>query len=128
MKRIFIIFALLIFISSSSIYSQDSMEVFSKLTDEDIELNLLEGVKSDNLGLKVSAAYFLGERKSQKSVIPLMKILREDKSPEARIMAALSLFKIGDERGLFAVKQAIKFDDNDQVKKMCEILTQMGRK
>jgi hypothetical protein len=43
-------------------------------------------------------------------------------------MAALSLFKIGDERGLFAVKQAIKFDDNDQVKKMCEILTQMGRK
>ncbi|MDX1701009.1 MAG: HEAT repeat domain-containing protein [Melioribacteraceae bacterium] len=125
MSRIFLISALLMFFSSSLVFSQDSIQVFSKLTDEDIELNLLEGVNSDNLGLRVSAAYFLGERKSQKSVIPLMKILREDKSPEARIMAALSLFKIGDDRGLFAVKQAIKFDDNEQVKKMCEILTQM---
>ena len=54
-----------------------------------------------------------------------MNILHTDKSPEARIMAALSLFKIGDERGIYAIKQAVQFDDNEWVKKMCNIFYQM---
>ena len=77
------------------------------------------------MGLKVSSAYYLGEIESQKAVIPLMGILKSDKNPEARIMAALALFKIGNEKGMFAVQQAVKFDDNEQVKKMCEIFYNM---
>jgi len=46
-------------------------------------------------------------------------------SSAARIMAALSLYKIGNERGIFAIKQAIQFDADEQVKKMCSILYQM---
>jgi len=109
----------------TSIYPQDSIKVLKRLNDESVDQNYLKGVKADNLGLKISASYYLGERKSSKAVIPLMSILKSDKSPEARVMAALSLFKIGDERGLYAVKQAVKFDDNEWVRKMCNIFYQM---
>jgi HEAT repeat protein len=116
---------LFIFFSSGPVFSQDSAKAVSKITDEDIEINYLAGVKTANLGLKVSAAYYLGERKSQRSVIPLMNMLHTDTSPEARIMAALSLYKIGDERGIYAIQRAADFDDNEQVKKMCKILYDM---
>jgi hypothetical protein len=108
-----------------TVYPQDSIKVLKRINDESIDLNYLEGIKAGNEGLRISASYYLGERKSSKAVIPLMKILKSDKSPEARIMAALSLFKIGDERGIYAIKQAIQFDDNDWVKKMCGIFYQM---
>ena len=95
----------------TSVYPQDTIKVLKKISDETVDQNYLEGVKADNLGLKISASYYLGERKSSKAVIPLM--------------AALSLFKIGDERGIYAIKQAVTFDDNEWVKKMCNIFYQM---
>ena len=81
--------------------------------------NLMNGVNSGNQGLRMSSTYFLGELKSDEAVIPLMSILKSDENEEARIMAALSLSKIGDSRGVYAVKQAIKFDSSERVKKMC---------
>jgi hypothetical protein len=84
--------------------------------------NLLEGVSSDNLGLKLSAAYYLGEYECSEAVIPLLNILKNSEREEARITAALALFKINDARGMFAVKQAIKFDKSDRVKKVCSNL------
>ncbi|MDP2364087.1 MAG: HEAT repeat domain-containing protein [Ignavibacteria bacterium] len=86
--------------------------------------NLMNGINSENQGLKMSSSYFLGELKSEEAVIPLMKILKSDENEEARIMAALSLVKIGDARGLFAIKQAVKFDNSERVKKMCSIFYQ----
>lgn len=127
MQRIFNIvvpIVAMLFISSSA-YSQDSIKVVPRISDEDIEINYLQGAESDNLGLKISAAYQLGERKSKKAVIPLMKVLRNDSVAEARIMAALSLYKIGDERGIFAIKKAMEFDEDKQVKQMCSIFYQM---
>jgi HEAT repeats len=116
---------ILLFFWAALAYSQDSVNVIPKTTSGDIDLNYLNGVKSDNLGLRASSAYYLGERKSEKAVIPLMEVLRSDTSSAARIMAALSLYKIGNERGIFAIKQAIQFDADEQVKKMCSILYQM---
>ena len=46
------------------------------------EQNLLIGLESDNQGVKESSAYMLGEIKSAKAVVPLMKMLRsDDRSP-----------------------------------------------
>jgi hypothetical protein len=114
-----------LFLFSMVVYPQDSLQVLKRISDDTINLNYLEGAKGENLGLKISASYYLGERKSDKAVIPLMNILHTDKSPEARIMAALSLFKIGDSRGLYAIKEAAQKDDNEWVKKMCNIFYQM---
>jgi hypothetical protein len=84
-----------------------------------VELNLLNGLENENAGLKSSSAFLLGEFKSEKSVIPLMRVLRNNEDPALRIMAALALYKIGDARGIWAVQQASRFDDNECVRKKC---------
>lgn len=86
--------------------------------------SLTNGLHSDNVGLRTSSIFMLGELKSNESVIELMRILREDEFEEARILAALSLYKIGDARGINAVKQRIKFDESDRVKRICQLLYQ----
>ena len=40
----------------------------------------------------------------------------------ARIIAAISLIKIGSERSTYVVKQGIQFNDSDKVRRMCEHL------
>lgn len=90
------------------------------ITKDIVIENLINGINSENEGLKSSSTYFLGELKSTEAVIPLLKILKNDVNEEARIMAALSLTKIGDLRGIYAVKQAIKFDSSDRVRKLCQ--------
>lgn len=86
---------------------------------ETVETNLLEGLTSNNLGLRVSAAYYLGEYKSERAVLPLLKMLHNEKEEGARIQAALALIKIGNEKGVFMVKQASRFDESARVRNMC---------
>lgn len=82
--------------------------------------NLLLGVKSQNEGLKLSALFQMGNYDTEKSVIELMRTLKDDPKDEARITAALSLYKLGDARGIYAVKRAAVFDESPRVRKMCE--------
>ena len=82
--------------------------------------NLVAGIKSDNLGLKTSSLYHLGSYDSEKAIIELLRALKDEKIESARISAALSLIKLGDARGIYAVKRAIKFDDSERVRNLCE--------
>ena len=85
-----------------------------------IELNCLEGMHSENLGLRVGSAYLAGEIHSAKSVICLLSMFNNEKNEGARIQAALSLLKIGDGRGIRAIEFASRHDSNDHVKRMCK--------
>ncbi|NJD21166.1 MAG: hypothetical protein FIA82_00630 [Melioribacter sp.] len=89
-------------------------------TYETIELNRLIGLASDNEGLRVSCAFNLGEMKSQNAVIPLMQLLREGKTLEERVIAALSLVKIGNAQGVYLVSRLAKFADCEKTRRMCE--------
>lgn len=80
--------------------------------------SLIEGLNSDNRGLKTSCAYLLGELNVTEGIIPLMRLLRNDESEEVRICAALALYKIGTPISIFAVKQAIRFDESNRVRKL----------
>jgi HEAT repeat protein len=81
--------------------------------------NLLIGLRSDNQGLKESSAYMLGELKAGEAVVPLMAILRSDAPESSRIVAALALCRIGDSRGVYAVKRAVQFDESASVQQKC---------
>jgi HEAT repeat protein len=83
------------------------------------ETNLLIAINTNNYGLKSSAAQILGDIKSEKAVIPLMKILKSSDDENLRIVAALSLYKIQSAKGMFAVRQAIRFDESARVRKVC---------
>ena len=92
--------------------------VKAKITDNTVA-SLMEGLNSENLGLKSSSAYMIGELQLSKAVIPLMKILHQEKNEEMRIAAALALYKIGSPIAIQAVKQSIRFDDSERVSKLC---------
>ncbi len=97
-------------------------EKYAGMTKEKYDaaiVNLMIGLKSDNLGLKTSSAFMLGELKAQEAVVPLMAILRSEDNECCRIVAALALCRIGDERGVYAVKRAVKFDESAQVAQKC---------
>jgi len=82
--------------------------------------NYIVGVKSDNVGLKISSAYFLGEMKAELAVIPLLRMFREETNDNAKIAAALALVKIGNPMGVYIVKQYSQLSDNERVRNMCE--------
>jgi hypothetical protein len=61
----------------------------------------------------------LGELKATEAVVPLMAILRSDDRECCRTVAALALCRIGEARGVFAVKRAVKFDESESVQQKC---------
>lgn len=85
------------------------------------EQNLIKELSTKSLDTRVSSVLSLGDMKSSKAMIPLLKILHDEKQDEMRIVAALSLIKIGNPIGVFQVKQAIKFDKSERVRRMCAI-------
>jgi len=84
-----------------------------------IEDNLFIGMVSDNLGLQRSCALMLGEIVSDRAVVPLMAVLHNSSDENLRVAAAWSLCKIGDARGVYAVKMAVKYDESAKVQTTC---------
>ncbi len=96
--------------------------------NDKIEQNLLVGLNSDNLGLKTSSAYLLGDFGTGKSLIPLMKVLRNGETEEARISAAVALIKMNTAQSVFAVKQSGMFDESQRVRRLCIMFYQQSLK
>ena len=120
MKALFII-VLLVTVTSYSVEAKRNLDTERSAKYELIEANRLLGLQSDNQGLRESCAYFLGEMKSQKAVFPLMAMLREENAPtSSRIIAALSLMKIGNTQGVYMVSRAAKFNGSGRVRYICE--------
>ena len=121
MKRHSTLFAVsLLLLLSFRILPQETAEQNSSTKEACIQ-TLLQGITTENLGLQAGCTYMLGELCCGKSVVKLLDILHNGQSEELRILAALSLYKIQDSRGIFAIKQAIRFDDSKRVSRMCEI-------
>jgi HEAT repeat protein len=121
MKRIAMSLGVLVLLAAFTTLAAGG-EKYAGLTNEKYDaavVNLMIGLKSDNLGLKQSSAFMLGELKAQEAVVPLMAILRSQEPECCRIVAALALCRIGDERGVFAVKRAVKFDESVEVAQKC---------
>lgn len=91
----------------------------SRLSLEKGEQMLIKSLESDNYGVRTSAAQILGDMKSTKAVIPLMKMLKSSKDECCRIIAAVSLSKIESSMGRYTVAQAAKFDSSPRVRKVC---------
>ncbi len=118
-KQVVILAVSLLLLSIVSAFAQEDRIIgATPLTKESTD-NYLTDLKSDNLGVRVSAAYFVGEYKIESAIIPLMKMLNSEKTEEARIIAALSLIKIGTGKAVYAVKQAATMDNSERVRNLC---------
>lgn len=119
-----IIFAFVISISTTRAEDnklKEAIEKSSVVTYDQVEKTLMEGLLSDNLGLKTSSAYMLGELGSTKAVIPLMRMLRSEEDENVRLMAACALMKIDSEKGRYMIHRVSQLDDSERVKRMCGI-------
>ena len=112
--RIFGVIALAIILALPATASDLKKELGEAKYDFAVQ-NLLNGVSSPNDGLRRSAIYQLGELQAEDAVIPLMRVLRSCTDERCRVAAAWALCKIGDDRGTYAVKQAVRFDDSKKV-------------
>lgn len=121
MKRLICLFSMmfLLFALSTISFPQNVTNPYSQQDNyEAIEANYLAGFNSGNLGIQTDCAYFLGEMKSHKAVIPLMELFRNATNDGQKLVAAWSLLKIGDERGIALVKREVDFGDCNEIKCM----------
>ena len=88
------------------------------LSDKDVN-NLIICIESENDGIRSWGVFFAGKYRVQETVIPLMKVLHEDKNIAIRKLAVHSLFRIGDNRGIFAIKGSAKHDKSKEVRELC---------
>ena len=80
--------------------------------------NLLDGIKSDNDGVKRSSIYFVGKYRITEAEEVLIEQLKEEQNPSNRILIAFVLYELGSEEGLLAVKKLADNDDNQKVRRM----------
>lgn len=111
MKRIILSLFVLFVISASISLAQAPPKTLESYAYSKIESNYLKGLKSNNPDLRVSCAYFLGKMKSDRALIPLMAAFHDSKNEGAKLIAAWSLLKIGDARGVNLVKRAIELNE-----------------
>lgn len=122
MKRLTTMLVLVLTIAfTATTFAIEPENAAKKMNTETVEINLLEGVNSDNEGLQVSSAYYLGEIKSEKAVIPLLDLFNNASHDGVRVAAALALVKIGDGRGIKAIEYASRYDNNKQIRGLCKL-------
>jgi len=114
-----LVLVVLFLFSSSVLFAGDRSKKNKSVSYEQIETTLLVGLNSDNFGLKVSSAYMLGKIKSENAVNELTRMLRNSDNEKVRLVAALSLLKIGTGRSIFMVKQSRRFNDSQNVRDLC---------
>jgi len=117
MKKFTAIVLLALFLASTSIAFAEP-KIKDQIKDNTIK-TLIVGLESDNIGLKSSSAYMIGELQISDGIIPLLRMLHNENNEDLRIAAALALYKIGSPTSIFAVKQAIRFDESKRVSKHC---------
>ena len=93
--------------------------------------NLNAGVKSENVGLHTSAALVLSDlinhsylqsNDASRTMIPLLKLLKQGKTDEERIAAAVALYQLGNAIGIYSLKCVAVSDNNSKVAQICKNL------
>jgi HEAT repeat protein len=90
--------------------------------------DLKRGIQSENHGVKKSSIYFAGLYEIEESVEALAAQLEKEEDAQVRILIALSLYRIGNEKAISAVEKLAVADKDMKVRKMgTAILNQFGK-
>ncbi|NUM80051.1 hypothetical protein HUU42_04535 [bacterium] len=118
---------------ASALAAQESADEQNKRVEKILKLavqNLKVTLKGNNDNLKESAMAVVRDLKQaypqaklSGTIIPLMNILRTHSENSMRILAALTLKEIGDDKAFFAISEAAKFDSSSVVRHICASIT-----
>jgi len=93
--------------------------------------NLTMAIVSENTGLHTSGVLVLSDlinesylknSDASETMIPLLKLLKNGKTDEERIAAAVALYQLGNEIGIYQLRGIAIFDDNEKVATVCKNL------
>lgn len=85
---------------------------------------LIKSLQDENVGIRSSAAQLLGERKVAEAVNPLVTMLTKEKNASARIVVAVALYQIGDEKALPTLKKVATSDKSKTVRHVATAIVQ----
>ncbi len=92
------------------------------------EKNLQQTLQNGSDMLKESAMEVVMDLRKEfgvdqsRTIVPLMAILRNHSDSGMRMLAAFTLKELADERGLYAIREASRFDNNKTVRHLCASL------
>jgi HEAT repeat protein len=116
-KIFFVALSLVILATVGELAAQPNS--IKNITDNEYALkNLLEGINSENNGVKRSSIYFAGKYKIAEAEETLIAQLKREQDPDNKILIALVLYKLQSKEGLMAVKNMAVKDDDQEVRRM----------
>lgn len=105
---------------TSSLFAQNTLAEFTK--NEYALENLINGIHSENEGVRKSSIYFAGKYKVKEAAQDLINQLRTEENPSIKILIALALFEMDSRDGLEAIKKLGDADDDPKVKRMASFI------
>ena len=116
--KIFFVLTLLL-VLTNDVKAQSSKVIIEKFNLSSGAVNsLINGIKSENTGLRKSAIFFAGQYKIEKSIDYLIEELKKENDPEVKILIVLSLYKIGNPVAIEHIKDIVENETNPKVKNM----------
>lgn len=120
-KRFFVITLVVAVLFAVNMFGQTNVE--QKLAKHpSAVLDLVNGIKSENDGLRRTSIYLAGKYQLEQTVDVLIMQMGNEKIPSNRILIALSLFRIGEERGMNLILQTALSDIDPEVRRICSAL------
>lgn len=101
-----------------------SVLVAQPVDEKEYDQYLIKSLQDENVGIRTSAAQLLGERKVAEAVKPLVKMLTTEENTSARIVVAMALYQIGDEKALSTLKKVAASDKNKTVRQVVGAIVQ----
>ena len=119
MKTLFCVLSLVLLFTASDAKAQNS----DKYWTVNAIKNLSAGINSDNYGVKRSAIFLAGKYKLTQLLDELIKILDDERNQNIKIITAIALEKIGDEKGVEAIRKKIPTESDDKVKQLYQLIS-----
>lgn len=115
------ILALTTFFMSFSLQAQTNTDQNVELPDIAI-VNILNGIQSDNHGLKMSCIYFAGKYKIIDISEDLVKELKKSDNEELCQMLVWSLYQIGDDKCCEELRKIVENHPSDKIRDFTKYL------
>ena len=85
-------------------------------------VNILNGIQSDNYGVKMSCIYFAGKYKIMEVSQDLVEVMKNSDNDELCQMLVWSLYQIGDESCCKELKTIIENHPSEKIRDFCNYL------
>ena len=118
--KYFLLAAAVVLLLMPSVNAQKP-EIKQKQTAEE-KMNFINGINSDNTGLCKSCIIYAGIYNIPETSDCLVDVLKNKNDEDLRMLAAVSIYLIGMEKGLSEIYSVSLNGDNEKVKKFCSLL------